>query len=472
MLREDRRLFLWMTLAGLALRLFFFVYFPSVTDDSRVYFDFAGNWLQHGVYGQTQLGEIVPADTRLPGYPAFLAVVFWVFGVGNVRAVLLTQILFDLATCALIADLARRMGLGRVAIRVAFGMAALCPFLAIYSTAALTETLEVFFTTLALDCAAVGLKCIDDGELDWKAAGFWAASGAAIGACILLRPDGGILLAAVGLYVAVATVRSAFVFRASGAVQAPLLKLLTAGIVLAVCALAPLVPWTARNFRTLHHFQPLAPRYANESDEQAPRGFNRWVTTWMAEFVSVEEIYWYVPGDKIDASKLPARALDKPTREATLAVIADYNQSSDLTLELDARFGALAAERYRAHPWRCHLVLPVLRAADMWLRPRTEFLPPDIRWWEFNDDPQWSALAVGYGLLNLACVGAALFAGFWRRSSIRYAGMLILFLALRTAFLITVENPEPRYTLECYPAVIVLAALAVGGSRRQTARTP
>jgi hypothetical protein len=36
--------------------------------------------------------------------------------------------------------------------------------------------------------------------------------------------------------------------------------------------------------------------------------------------------------------------------------------------------------------------------------------------------------------------------------------LLILFLLLRSAFLGTLENPEPRYTLECYPAIIVLAS--------------
>jgi len=29
---------------------------------------------------------------------------------------------------------------------------------------------------------------------------------------------------------------------------------------------------------------------------------------------------------------------------------------------------------------------------------------------------------------------------------------------LRSLFLGTLENPEPRYTLECYPALIVFAA--------------
>src|SRR5450755_280919 len=112
-MREHRWFFLGTALAGLALRLFFFVYFPAVPDDSRIYADLATNWLQHGVYGQTQtvqqVTRIVPTDTRLPGYPAFLAVMFWVFGAGNFKAVLLMQILVDLATCLLVADIGRRM---------------------------------------------------------------------------------------------------------------------------------------------------------------------------------------------------------------------------------------------------------------------------------------------------------------------------------------------------------------------------
>ena len=38
------------------------------------------NWLQHGVYGITNSGVITPTLSRLPGYPAFLAVIFKLFG--------------------------------------------------------------------------------------------------------------------------------------------------------------------------------------------------------------------------------------------------------------------------------------------------------------------------------------------------------------------------------------------------------
>ena len=94
----------------------------------------------------------------------------------------------------------------------------------------------------------------------------------------------------------------------------------------------------------------------------------------------------------------------------------------------------------------------------MWLRPRTELLPADPRWWEFHDDRKESVTAVGFGLLNLAYIVAALLALARRPSVIRCAGLLVLFLLLRSAFLGTLENPEPRYTLEGYPAVILFAA--------------
>jgi 4-amino-4-deoxy-L-arabinose transferase-like glycosyltransferase len=453
LLRKDARFFLAGTLVAVALRLVFVLHFPGIVDDSRLYADIAMNWLQYGVYGITNSGHVVPTLSRLPGYPAFLAAVFAVFGWSNFRAVLLIQVLFDLGSCFLVADLARRL-FDEPAAKAAFMLSAVCPFLANYSAAALTETLEIFFTVLALDLACSGFTSFSP-QANSKSTAVWIGCGLSVAACILLRPDGGILLAAVAGFLFLLFLK-AILGQKSETLR--LLPILRSAIILVVSALAPLVPWTLRNLHTLHRFQPLAPRYANDSDEPVMVGFNRWTKTWIADYVSVEEIYWNVPGSEINVKQLPRRAFDsEQQRLETASLFADYNRDHDVSPELDARFAELASARIHSAPFRYYLWLPAVRIADMWLRPRTELLPSDPRWWEFNDDPGWLAVSILFGLVNLAYVVAAA-TGLLRARAFFGIGLFALFPVLRSLFLGTLENPEPRYTLECYPLVIVAAA--------------
>jgi len=453
--RQHLRFFLFATLAALGLRLLFIFRFPGVTNDSFVYGDIAKNWLQHGIYGLSGPDEISATYIRLPGYPAFLAAVFAIFGMEHYRAVLVVQMFVDVGTCFVIADMARRL-LSPGAAKVAFLLASLCPFLASYVAAALTETLEIFFTALALDLVIVGLTTN-------KGIGSWLGCGLAIGGAILLRPDGGLLLAGIEFYLLMLLLR---VWRGRGRMITPALHglsishIVRAGLILGLISLAPLAPWAWRNLHTLHRFEPLAPRYANQEDEFVPAGFNRWVKTWIAEYVSVEEIYWPVPGSAVDTDKLPARAFDSEAqRQQTLQLLAEYNEQLHVTPDLDAGFAVLASERIHTAPLRYYVWLPVVRIADMFLRPRTETLPSDSRWWEFNDDPKWSALAVTLGVVGLLYMALAAY-GLVRNWTVPLLGLLLTFLILRSLFLGTLENPEPRYTLETYPVVIVLAASA------------
>jgi Dolichyl-phosphate-mannose-protein mannosyltransferase len=474
LVRKDARFFFAASLMALALRLVFVLHFPAVVDDSRLYADIAENWLQHGVYGITDSGQVMPTLSRLPGYPGFLAAVFALFGWSNFRAVLLIQVLFDLGTCFLIADLAHRFSSERAA-KVAFLLAAICPFLANYSAAALTETLEIFFTTLALDLALRGFAAFRDLESNsTPAPGTWLACGLSIAACILLRPDGGILFAAVAGFWLLVFLRS-FVAKPDQTTGiAPRLRpMLIVGMILTVGAFAPLIPWTLRNLHTMHRFEPLAPRYATESDERPMPGFNRWTKTWMADYTSVQEVYWRVPGDAIDVTRLPERAFDSTQqRQDTEQLFAEYNsQDHEVTAEIDARFAALAAARIHFSPLRYFAWLPAVRIADMWLRPRAELLPSDPRWWEFDDDPVWLTVSIVLGIINLAYVVAAI-VGLWQSRYSFGIGLFVMFLAMRSLFLGTLENPEPRYTLECYPVVIVAAAALFIGKSHRSYRKP
>jgi hypothetical protein len=71
------------------------------------------------------------------------------------------------------------------------------------------------------------------------------------------------------------------------------------------------------------------------------------------------------------------------------------------------------------------------------------------------------------GLINLFYVAAA--AWTFIRGRVPLALMLGGYLALRFLLLATMENPEPRYTLECFPVLIVAASAAFFRVNRATA---
>jgi hypothetical protein len=463
MLRESRNYFLLVTLAAFALRLMFYFRFPHITGDSLIYGDIAKNWLDHGIFGLTHAEGIKPTWIRLPGYPAFLVACFVLFGREHYHAVLLAQIVIDVAGCFVIADLARRTvtAAPERAARVSFLLAALCPFTANYTVAPLAETLSIFFAAVSLDAAVAAFSALDRGGNSWRA---WVCCGLAVSAGIQLRPDGGILLVAVGVFLLWRLWKR----------PAERARLFWAGTLLLAIAIAPLVPWTVRNWRDFGRFEPLAPRYASDPDEYVPSGFDRWMRTWIVDYASTEEVYWQVPGGTFDLNALPSRAFDDASeRKQTEAIFEDYGKTLFVGPELNARLDELGKQRIRRHPLRYYVALPVLRIADMWLRPRTEMLPLNTRWWEYEDDTLECVLATLWGVLNLLFVGAAVM-GVVRGPRLRYLGLILLFVLLRSAFLGTMENPEPRYTLECYPVVLVLGAAWIAGWKRsrRDARTP
>ena len=224
----------------------------------------------------------------------------------------------------------------------------------------------------------------------------------------------------------------------------------------------PFVFWTARNQHTFHVWEPLAPRYATDPGEFTAPGFQRWIKTWIADFASTYEIYWNVDSGPLNPQALPARAFDSPgQREETAALFDDYNATTTIDPALDARFAALAAERERAHPLRSFIELPLLRVTDMWLRPRTEMLNIELRWWQYRYHRAETRFATAYGALNLIYLVMAT-VGAWRmrrRRAVLLAAIAGYFL-LRSLLLATIEAPEARYTIEAFPMLCIIAGAA------------
>jgi 4-amino-4-deoxy-L-arabinose transferase-like glycosyltransferase len=457
----------WLALAlGLLLRLWFMWHPMPLDPDTDVYANLATNLFHHGIYGISEgdldaggtnvagtnvAGPIDPTLIRLPGYPLFLAAVFALFGTDSMTAVLLVQVAIDLLGCWLIASFVR----DQVSVRagtIAIFLAALCPFTAAYSTIALTECLSVFAVSLALWATGRVLRAQAEGDVDRVG---MALASVAMAMAMLLRPDGALLAAAVPAAIVWYAWRQG---RLRTGVKTALLRGLLAAL--------PLVPWTLRNWRTFHVVQPLAPRRVNDPGEYVNYGFYRWMSTWSVDIVSTGNVFWKVGTEGIDVGDLPARAFDSPAQRAeTAELLAEYNVGKTVPPALDAKFGALASERVRAHPVLCRVWVPALRVADMLLRPRTETLGLDADWWNFAGHHAESAQAVGLGLLNLALMIAAL-VGAVRiardKVSVPWIALVAIYFVLRCALLSTMENSEPRYTLEMFPMLIACAACAFG----------
>jgi len=429
--------------AGLGLRVWMLGAFPQVSGDTLIYGNLAKNLLLHGQFAITDGSGVLHSTLiRLPGYPLFLALCFRLFGIDNYTAVACVQIALELAGCLLLADFVRRMASPQAGLCTLW-LSALCPFTASYAVAPLTETLTLFAIALALWALARF-----HAQPSWPSA-LWFTF--AVTCAALLRPDG----ALVG--VALAPAMAMGLDRATIA-RAKLLRMGVAGVLL---ALAPFAVWTTRNWQFFHVFEPLAPRYANDPGESSIPGWQRWVKTWSLDFVSTYDIYWNVPGNALDLTKLPSRAFDSPRQYAETVELANAYQENgqDISPELDARFSQLAEQRVRAHPLRFYLWLPLGRMADMWLRPRVENLPIDLDWWVYahhNDETRFSWAYAGLNALYLL-LGLA---GLCLRP--RYWPWLLAYMAMRSLLLTTIEGPEARYTLECFPMLFALGGVAVG----------
>jgi hypothetical protein len=461
------------SVAGLALRIFFVLKLP-VTDsgDAPFYIELAWNWLKKGVYGGVVEGQLMPLDTRVPGYPAFLAAIFSVAG-NSSRAVMLTQAIVDLATCFVVALIAVRLAPEASRRRVALAglwLAALCPFTANYTAVVLTETLITFLTALAIlllveaearDAASAPDFDMGAGTDAGKGAlSPWFLGGVVAGFGALVRPETPLLLLAIGL-----------VLTAKWRRRVNWMKLARAGVLMGVGLLLPLLPWAARNWRTLHEAQFLAPRYVQMPDDFAPVGFNAWTGTWLWRFRDVYITLWRLNSEEIPIDSIPAQAFDTSQEHARVADMLDsYNYTLTLSREQDAEFGEIARERTASHPLRTHVKIPLLRSLAMWFTPRVELLPnssplrPVGSEWE--DDRMDFVVTLGMALLNAAYIILAL-AGAWMASGRPGVALLIVFVLVRTAFIASfIETPEPRYVLECFPAVLALAAQAFGGRRQ------
>jgi hypothetical protein len=143
-------------------------------------------------------------------------------------------------------------------------------------------------------------------------------------------------------------------------------------------------------------------------------------------------------------------------------ILDEYNDVLTIDPALDAKFREVAHERTARHPLRTYVTVPLKRTLALWFTPRTELLPSSGKLWpvrtEWEDDRPDFLVTLGAAAINGFYIMLALIGAWLARRRPGWA-LLIVFCLVRTLFFAKfVETPEPRYVLECFPALIALAA--------------
>jgi len=479
-------------LLGAVLRLWFVLRHAVIQGDSNLYAEIAQNWVQAHTYGfSTDTDYIRPTLIRLPGYPIFLVFCRALFshwaGADSFVPALLLQVLLDLASCFLIACTVRNLLQNHTDERTAgrgflltLALSCPCPFTANYTATPLAEPLVLFTISAAIyNFERWSSVFRSNGEPYNRYLYLLAAS---LASSLLLRPDQALLAVALlpalvwmSLYPQTedTTVAPPVVLadalesrlrrrvRSRNIVRKPAKNAFAPAVVVLLLTLLPLVPWTIRNERTFHVFQPIAPHYATDPGEPIDFGFQRWYRSWAIDFSSTEYFYWKYPDEPIDIAQLPDRAFDNEAQyDKTADLIADSNNAVHFHRDIDERFNQIAQERIAANPLRYYVLLPVARLGNMLFHPRTELLPYDLIWWRYRWHPQQTLISWAFALLNLAYIATAVYA--WprlRALSPPLAWAVVAVFVLRCGLLLTLDNSEQRYTMEFYPLFFLLIPL-------------
>ncbi len=504
-------LYVFFILLALSFRLFIALRLPNdEPDDGRVYSLIARNVIEQHVYSHDSQPPYTPSLIRLPGYPLFLVGVYKVFGAGNNTAVRVVQAVIDTATCLLVALIAFQWAVAeerkRRAALIALGLAAVCPFTAIYVATILTEVFTNFLAAAMVLSVTFAFKAITRKRtLVW-----WIVTGLLAGLVVLFRPDAGLFAAAIG---------STLILSALPSLRRIREAILCAAVFsLAFCIV--LVPWTIRNRRVFHVFQPLAPAHAEMPGEFVPRGYLLWVRTWLDDERYVGPALWAMDTKRMSVDDFPDSAFDSDEeRDRVAALLNKYNhpdeenpeeessaddddQNEDeeegsneveqpeqpeqpeevnveLTPEIDAGFAQIGQERVARSRLRYYVLLPLKRAATLWFDTHSQYypfngelLPLDDLDYDIHQQywlPLFTALTWIYTLLGV--IGGWLL---WRSrdpNARRWLLLAALLIFLRLGFFATLENPEPRYTVEFFPFLCILAGAGISTFRASAKET-
>ena len=439
---STRAALLWICLAALAHAAIYIVHqrpdWDTEWSDQGGYRQLGAGLATSGEFTRTP-GNFVPEPIRTPGYPAFVAVVYTLFGMHNHMAVAIAQAFVFVAICLLVFGIVRRIAGDRVAL-VGAGLTAAFSPIPYFAALVLTEvwttfllTATVFATVATRSSSRYGIAAL---------AGALAASTALTRPVFVLLPFG-----LFGLAVLADGFRS--------------WRLWTVAVATAVVCL---VPWFAYNYI-----------YFNRITVSPANGLGRafWEASWQGVWDGrlqnqlTELAGQSTPREQLDAEVRSLAAQHRLEAQPMLDFVhqwrdirgmwadpADRAKWAASRIVADNEFYRVGIENAR-HDLIDHLRRRVTRALPvLWIAE----IP--YRHSAINDLPVavirlfW---AVQAALIGLAAVGVVKGWRVWPWRDIALVGFPFVYITAVHAALLT----ESRQSLPGMPSVLALAALGI-----------
>lgn len=391
------------------------------------------------------------SSCRQPGYPLLLAL--------SARGpsyqyeelfahVAPVQRVLDLLTCLLCFLLGRGIGglrTGWLALLFAVGN----PWLIVFASSALTESLATFLCMLTLFLVH---RAASDKTSHKHSLIALCGAGVAVGLSALTRADGVLLLPCLAIPV---LLRSE-----------PLRTRLQSLGLSVLCAVVIFLPWPLRNLVQLgtpHAFSSLCDTHGRAVPYA---GYGHWVRTWLTQESQLAPYYCLLtPECRPSIQQYPKEAFASAAEQQEVAALLLLRDTPSGATAIDQGFRKLALRRVKARPLHNLLTLPLVRAYQLYVYRSdwplrtllTRIAAPLRTLWR----PGMSAILSG-GLALLAGIGLLLL--LLRPQSDeqrRFARLSLLTIGLRTSALALAGYVENRYLVELHPLLAILSALAI-----------
>ena len=340
--------YVWLMLIAAAVRVPFALLAPSLGGDGLVYLKVAENILRNFCVSLSDPASQACAPhwggNQLPGYPAFIAVIWGLFGDHGAPVRLAQTAVAVLAIAWLVRAVHRCVG-GRAAVAAGL-LLAVSPLQVAWPRHLLTETLALattawVFAELVLSLEARRLRL-------WPLA-------AALVAAFYVRYDNVLLVVPVAV--------GAFLIHSPW-------EAVRRGTVLALVVAVPVGGWLVRNVAV--GLSPLPTYYRTAEGAPGPMGYLAWIKTWNTSLYDGARAVFPVASRSYSMIAIPDRAFtDDAERIVVQGLLTELRAYDGQAFPgaIDRRFAELATVRRAARPWQYWLINPARRIAHQWFDP-------------------------------------------------------------------------------------------------------